>query len=1139
MTNKSMIHSYSNRRSRILLLFAILILCVITIVLTGRSLVKDVFAAAPANIRIAHLAPFSDENTDVDIYINEILIAPGKSFNASTQYFESPTSELLVRVAISGTQNFVISETVTLADDTDYTLLITGDGERQPLDVIQIEDDNTAPADGNFKLKLGHVAPFATDLNETLVDIRLEDGTLLLADVAYGDVNAFVELPVGVYDINVTTPGGETTLIDIVPVEYDPGEIISLFAYGDGINQPLGAFVYPDVSFGFPLSLEGVVPPPGDPRLYVAHLAPFADEAGTSVTVRLNEADSQTEFVYGDSTGYLTVPAGEYLVEVLPTGTETVAISATVNLTDGVDYTALAIGDGENQSLAIQALIDDNSNPGDNRAWLRLGHLAPFDDTLVGTTADVRLQDGTPLLENVQFGAVADPINLPAGEYNLKITSPGGDVTLIDPAPISLGDGDIVSAFAVGDGINQSFEVFAIINGEEGVFLPLEEPPTARLYVAHLAPFAADDDTSVTIRLNGTDTLTETVYGDSTGYLTVPAGGYLVEVLPTGTETVAISTTVNLADGLDYTAVAIGDGTNLDLSIQAAVDDNSEPADGNFALRLGHLAPFADSVPQTLADVRLQDGTPVAEGILFGSIATRVELPAGEYDLKITNPGGAVTLIDPQPATFAEGDIVSAFATGDGTNQELGVFAITNGEPGAFLPLEGEEPGPEPEGARLYVAHLAPFAAGDDTSVTVRLNGTDTLTETVYGDSTGYLTVPAGDYLIEILPTGGDTVAMSAEAMLVDGVDYTALAIGDGANQDLEIKALGDDNNTPADGTFALRLGHLAPFAATAEATMADIRLQDGTLVLGDVVFGSVAARVELPAGEYDLKITTPGGETTLIDPQPTTFAEGDIVSAFAVGDGSNQDLGVFTIINGAEGVFLPLEGDDHTGPRLYVAHLAPFASGDGTSVTVRLNGADVLTDFNYGGSTGYLNLEANDYLVEILPTGSETVAISATVTLTDGVDYTALAVGDSDKQALSIIPLVDDNSAPADGNFALRLGHLAPFASTPETTLADVRLQDGTLVLGNVSFGGVADRIELPAGEYDLKITTPGGEVTLIDPAPVTFAAGDVVSAFAVGEGVNQDLSVFAIINGGQGVFLPDATLGGTTQIFLPVIRR
>ncbi len=84
------------------------------------------------------------------------------------------------------------------------------------------------------------------------------------------------------------------------------------------------------------------------------------------------------------------------------------------------------------------------------------------------------------------------------------------------------------------------------------------------------------------------------------------------------------------------------------------------------------------------------------------------------------------------------------------------------------------------------------------------------------------------------------------------------------------------------------------------------MRLQDGTVVADDVTFGDVTGYIPLPAGEYDLKITTPDGATTLIDPAPVTFNEGDIVTAFATGNGTMQELGVFAWPVDVEGFFLP-----------------------------------------------------------------------------------------------------------------------------------------------------------------------------------------------------------------------------------------
>ena len=450
---------------------------------------------------------------------------------------------------------------------------------------------------------------------------------------------------------------------------------------------------------------------------------------------------------------------------------------------------------------------------------------------------------------------------------------------------------------------------------------------TARLQVAHFAPFAAGDGTSVTIRLNGQVALSNVVYGNSTAYIDVPAGPTLVEILPTGTSTVAISANANLVANQNYTAIAVGDGVRQNLGLRVLEDGNATPAPGQFLLRLGHLAPFA-SGDAVRADVRLQDGTVLLPNATFGDVAAFQSLAAGTYDLVITAPGGSPVLIDPAPVTFTAGQVVSAFATGNGPLQVLGAYALPRGAAGSFLPLA-----PPAQVARLHVAHLAPFAAGNGTSVTIRINGQAALADVLYGNSTGYLDVPAGPTLVEILPTGTNTVAISANANLVANQNYTAIAVGDGVRQNLGLRVLEDGNATPAPGQFLLRLGHLAPFAG-GDAVRADVRLQDGTVLLPNVTFGDVANFQSLAAGTYDLVITTPGGSPVLIDPAPLAFTAGQVVSAFATGNGPLQALGAYALPRGAVGGFVPLEPVFRDGfePALSAAKATPAVTLDALS---------------------------------------------------------------------------------------------------------------------------------------------------------------------------------------------------------------
>jgi hypothetical protein len=214
-----------------------------------------------------------------------------------------------------------------------------------------------------------------------------------------------------------------------------------------------------------------------DARVQIVHAAPFADTVeGSSVTVTVNGDAVLEDFVFGDFTGYLTLPAGDYDLAVFPTGAGEPAIEAGVTLDSGVDYTVLAVGDGVNQDLALWPLVDDAANPGSGNLNIRVVHAAPFAAALADTEVSIRTAGGDVVagLVGVPYFAESGFFAIPAGNYDLKVASNDGQTNFIDPLAVDLPAGLDITVIAIGDGVNQPLGILALPVGQLETRAPVD-----------------------------------------------------------------------------------------------------------------------------------------------------------------------------------------------------------------------------------------------------------------------------------------------------------------------------------------------------------------------------------------------------------------------------------------------------------------------------------------------------------------------------------------------------------------------------------------------------------------------------------------------------------------------------------------
>lgn len=206
------------------------------------------FEIGQAEVTVAHLAPFAATlaDTAVNVRINGAEVLSGVEFKDFAGPLSVPQGAYQVEVFPVGSTSAAIAGEIGLDGNTSYVAAAVGNGLTQDLGLLLVETPSVAN-DGDYALRVVHAAPFAATAEATSVSIRSDGGAVIagLQSVPFGAFSPALSLPVGTLDVKVATPNGATNLIDPAPVDLPGGARATVFAIGDGINQPLGILAVP------------------------------------------------------------------------------------------------------------------------------------------------------------------------------------------------------------------------------------------------------------------------------------------------------------------------------------------------------------------------------------------------------------------------------------------------------------------------------------------------------------------------------------------------------------------------------------------------------------------------------------------------------------------------------------------------------------------------------------------------------------------------------------------------------------------------------------------------------------------------------------------------------------------------------
>nr|MBK9651605.1 DUF4397 domain-containing protein [Bacteroidota bacterium] len=625
------------------------------------------------------------------------------------------------------------------------------------------------------------------------VDVYV-NGALTLDDFAFRTATPFVTLPSGV-QLNIgVAPGNSTSANDTLKnfqVTLMMGQ--RYVAVANGVLNPGSFAPNPDgTSSAFTLFLQNniknMATNAGEVDFVAVH---GSSDAPTVDVIARNVATLVDNASYSNITGYISVPAASYTLDVTPAAGSPIVASFTADLSTLGGGSAIVFASGfldpsTNQNGPAFGLYAALANgtvvafPSVSFARLQVIHNAADP---AAASVDVYV-NGSLLLDDFGFRTATPFVDVPAGVL-LNIGVAGGNSTSVNDTlknfQVTLANGG--QYLAVANGVLNPANFAANPDGKSTAFtLFLQDMMRESAMMSTDVDFrvihgASDAPTVDVIARNVATIVNDAPYSAITGYISVPAANYTLDVTPAAGSPIVATFKADLSSLAGGSAVVFASGF-----LNPATNQNG-PAFGLFAaLANGTIV----TLPQT-SIARLQvvhnaadpaaasvdvyvNGNLLLDNFAFRTATPYVDVPADAL-LNIGVAGGNSTSVNDTlknfQVTLANGGEYLAVA--NGVLNPANFAANPDGKSTAFtlfLQDQMRESALVSTDVDLRVVH----GASDAPTVDVLAGASILVDNAAYGDITPYLSVPAANYTLDITPGNNNSAIVASFAATLSGI---------------------------------------------------------------------------------------------------------------------------------------------------------------------------------------------------------------------------------------------------------------------------------------------------------------------------------------------------------------------------------
>lgn len=414
---------------------------------------------------------------------------------------------------------------------------------------------------------------------------------------------------------------------------------------------------------------------------------------------------------------------------------------------------------------------------------------------------------------------------------------------------------------------------------------------------------------------------------------------------------------------------------------------------------------------------------------------------------------------------------------------------------------------------RVRALHASP----DAPPVNVWVNGAPALSDVDYGEGSGFIPgVESVNVQVEAIVPGGNLVVIDEDYELDYSTDYTIIAVDEvaGPVRSLVIANPGDTRLAP--GAFLAQVVHAAPSAPPVDVyvTAFDADLAASAPVnAAPLAFEEHTPRLEIPAGDYQVRITPAGNPATVVyDSGSVSLAAGaDLLIAAIDNVGLGDSAVQLVVLDGTGATTLY---DSATPAAALALHLSPDAPA-----------VDILADIDATAGDEGLKLAQNlsfgeycviddipapvDFTLSVVANADNSI-VALQFPFSSEVDGAVAAVVSgflaSGAPAIQALPLPVD-FRPVVTESKLRLTHASPGTPNVDIYLLPQGGDIGTAdpAFADVAFGVNTGQLSVAPGVYDVYVTATGSKVPAIAATDFVLNGGDVLDVIARDPGAGE----------------------------------